>query len=58
MDEAHANASHIVKCVNIHDDLVRALYDLLNSDADGGINTSDTIEFAKETLAKAKGESK
>ena len=47
--EAEANARHIVHCVNVHDDLVKALEAML-----GNYSSADLLD-AKAALARAKG---
>ena len=51
--ENRANAAHIVKCVNLHEELVGALSDLMKSCE----NWAPTIDRsrARTALAKAKG---
>ena len=48
-----ANAAHIVRCVNAHDDLVSALQMV----CDSGVALADSIEKAMlDALAKARGD--
>jgi len=50
--EGEANAAHIVKCVNMHDELVEALYNLVKwiEDEQG---STDRVNDAVKTLEKA-----
>lgn len=60
-DEGEANAAHIVKCVNMHDELVEALKEINNLNENhspfGGEMYRDRIDMAwelvRETLKKA-----
>jgi hypothetical protein len=58
LDQAKANAAHIVKCVNAHDELVRALGTLLRLEAlrdDDDAELAAAREAARVALAKAGG---
>lgn len=48
-DEGKANAAHIVKCVNLHDELVEVLKDIQDFLKRSGYDTT----MVKETLKKA-----
>lgn len=57
--DAGANAAHIIKCVNMHDELVEALGSLITEvERLPGMkkNLLDAWDFAKKTLAKAEAE--
>ena len=54
--EALANAAHIVKCVNIHDELVEAFKSIIERSQNGSLGTSKVIDMrniAIEALKKA-----
>lgn len=51
-EAAKANAAHIVRCVNAHDDLVNALTGLLSESP----NQTKAGDAARAALARAKGE--
>ena len=59
--QAEANAAHIVKCVNLHDELVTAL-EKIALDLDGKIQAADiedlsfALNTAKDAIAKARVE--
>lgn len=55
-EEDKANAAHIVKCVNMHDELVEALRDLLTFVVTVEYEESPIVAFAEAVLAKARGE--
>lgn len=59
-EESFANAALIVKCVNSHDKLVKALEDMLKASEKISIYDSfwllDEVQQAREALAAAKGE--
>lgn len=48
-----ANAAHIVKCVNSHDDLVDALREILRRGEDGMMTGCKASSIAEAALAKA-----
>ena len=57
--EAEANARHIVHCVNVHDDLVKALESILKVRVEGWENiwagSNRCQDIARAALARAKG---
>lgn len=59
--QTEANAAHIVKCVNLHDELVTAL-EKIALDLDGKIQAADiedlsfALNTAKDAIAKARVE--
>ncbi len=59
LEEQSANARHIVKCVNLHDGLVRALKssrDNLKVARSNGIDNTPIIEYIEQTIARAEEE--
>lgn len=58
-EEEIANAAHIVKCVNLHDELVEALAGMVECVNDLGFGTYHEEKWiipAQAAIAKAKGE--
>ena len=57
--EQIANAAYVVHCVNVHDDLVKALESILNVRVEGWENiwagSSRCQDIARAALARAKG---
>lgn len=54
-----ANARHIVKCVNMHDELVEALKNIIARSHNDPLGTSKVLDMrkiAEKALAKARGE--
>lgn len=56
-EESEANAQHIIRCCNCHDDLLEALYALLsginNPNPDAGDKVGAAEKQAKAAIAKA-----
>lgn len=50
------NAAHIIKCVNMHDELVEALQYALKQVEDCCPNLTNTPKVIRAVLAKAKGD--
>ena len=49
------NAAHIVKCVNLHEELVEAIEHVINVSAYGDAISDSTEESLKTLLKRAKG---
>jgi hypothetical protein len=56
-DTGKANAEHIVRCVNLHDELVAALTGILESYVPRRDSDDPDVMAAQAALAKARGES-